>query len=146
MTADIIIANGLKTSVEILLSDQGRIVTAWPNTTGGTFRDGWPDLHTANHNVFRLDASGKVIWQVRRDDKGHMNWDYLNAEAKADDPTTEGYFDPFWSLGMDERGALDVQPVGVFRPGCKVYLTTRWWAYELDVETGIATCTGEQIK
>jgi len=108
--------------------------------------DVWPDLHTANHNVFRLDASGKVIWQVRRDDKGHMNWDYLNAEAKADDPTTEGYFDPFWSLGMDERGALDVQPVGVFRPGCKVYLTTRWWAYELDVETGIATCTGEQIK
>ena len=31
-------------------------------------------------------------------------------------------------------------------PGCLLGLSTRWWGYDLDPETGIATCTGEQQK
>ena len=133
-------------SDEIPLSDGGRLVEIWPRTGGRTFKEGWPSVYSANHNVLRLDAAGNVIWQIKRDDKGHINWDYLNAEAKAEDPQTEGYFDPFWNMALDERHAPAPQPAGVYRPGCKVYLTTRWWGYELDVETGVATCTGEQIK
>lgn len=129
---------------QLVATVDGDLIIRLENVYGSG--DIWPDLYTANHNVFRLDAAGNVVWQVRRDDKGHMNWDYLNAEAKAENPAAEGYFDPFWSLGMDESGARGAQPAGVFRPGCKVYLTTRWWAYELDVETGVATCTGDQIK
>lgn len=57
-----------------------------------------------------------------------------------------GYLDPFTSLGMDERGAIEAQPQGVWRPGCVVYLLTRSWSYVLDPETGVATCTGDQVK
>lgn len=146
MTGHVIGANGLKTGIEILLMNGDRVVTAWPNVPGGTFRDDWPDLHTANHNVFRLDAAGNVVWQVTREEGPHVDWAARHAHAKAEDPAAEGYFDPFWSLGLDERGALSTEPAGIFRPGCKVYLTTRWWSYELDVETGVATCTGNQVK
>ena len=108
--------------------------------------DIWPNLQTANHNVFLLDANSKMVWQVIREEKNHMNWEILHKIAKEKDPTCEGYFDPFWNLGLDERTAASPEPAGVYRPGCKVYLTTRWWLYELDVETGIATCTGDQVK
>ena len=115
-------------------------------------------LHTANHNVFRLKANNEVVWQVRRDDQGHMNWEYLNQEAKEADPTSEGYMDPFTNMST---GFFERRPTGLtgpfqpkvekvyfeeWAPGRLVWLTTRWWGYDLDPETGIATCTGEQVK
>ena len=119
-----------------------------------------PDLSVrdTNHNVFRLNANNEVVWQVRRDDRGHMNWEYLNQEAKEKDPTSEGYLDPFTGMST---GFFERQPTGLtgpFQPtmqmvyfddwtsGRLVGLNTRWWGYDLDPETGIATCTGEQVK
>jgi len=128
----------------VSLPDRGRIIQLyrWDESD----RD--LPLATANHNVFRLDAAGKVVWQVRRDDKGHMNWDYLNREARAEDPGCEGYFDPFNQLYLLDCSAPEAAEGEscFWQPGCRVYLNTRWWAYLLDIDTGIATCTGEQLK
>ncbi len=83
-----------------------------------------------------------------------MPWDQLHAFAIAKHMegfldgsyTSMGYLDPFTSMGLDERAAIDPEPKGVWRAGCVVYLLTRWWSYVLDPETGIATCTGDQVK
>ena len=108
--------------------------------------DVWPSLTLANHNVFRLNADNQVVWQVRRvENPTHASWEELHVMAKAKDPSCEGYFDPFWGMSMgDEQGKYD--PGDIYRPGCRIYLQTRWWAYSLDPETGIATCTGDQVK
>lgn len=115
----------------------------------------WPSLDLANHNLFRLDVNNRVVWQVRRvENSTHANWEILHELAKRKHAegafegyyTADGYMDPFFNMGLDESGALDAEPAGTYRPGCKVYLTTHWWSYELDVETGIATCTGNQVK
>ena len=84
----------------------------------------------------------------------HMPWDQLHEMAKRlkregridGAYTDQGYLDPFTSLGMDEREAIDSEPKGVLRPGCIVYLLTRRWSYVLDPETGVATCTGDQVR
>lgn len=133
---------------EVFLQCNDRIVLVEPAD------DHWPSLELANHNIFRLDANNRVVWQVRREEKGHMNWEILHELAKHKHAegdldgcyTANGFMDPFFNMGLDETGALAVEPTGTYRPGCKVYLSTRWWSYELDVETGIATCTGNQMK
>jgi len=110
--------------------------------------DKWPSLTLANHNVFRLNGAEEVVWQVWRDDKGHMNWDYINREAQAEDPGCEGYFDPFqhiYLLGCSTPQAGKGRSL-VWQPGFRVYLNTRWWTYLLDIDTGVATCTGDQLK
>jgi hypothetical protein len=141
MNGEIIKSVQIKVYSDIWLREGGRVVLANPAY-------GWidKDLGGANHNVFRLNARNEVVWQVRRVEDGYVNWEARNRHAKEDDPSAEGYLDPFWTLGLDETAALDPQPQGIYRPGCAIYLTTRWWAYKLDPETGIATCTGEQIK
>ena len=125
---------------ETVLPELGRIVLVEP------LEDQWPSITLANHNVFRLDAAGKVVWQVRRDERGHVNWEVRHAHATKENPDAEGYFDPFQHLSLDETRAQSPAPQGAYRPGCVIYLLTRWWAYVLDVETGVATCTGEQVK
>lgn len=125
---------------EIGMPDGGRIIDAWPLD-----QEHWPSLTLANHNVFRLNADNQVVWQVRREEDGCVDWEVRHRHAKAEDPSCEGYFDPFWGMSMgDEQGKYD--PSDIYRPGCRIYLQTRWWAYSLDPETGIATCTGDQIK
>lgn len=107
--------------------------------------DVWPSLAVANHNVFRLDADNQVVWQVRRVEDGYVDWESRHRHAKAKDPSCEGYFDPFWGMSMgDEHGKYG--PSNRYRPGCEIYLQTQWWAYHLDPETGITTCTGVKIK
>ncbi|QHE87463.1 hypothetical protein [Hydrogenophaga sp. BPS33] len=115
----------------------------------------WSDIELANHNVFRLNAKNEVVWQVRRvENPGSPSWPDKHAMARQwhqqgliDGAYTEdGYLDPFTRLAMDERAATDAEPQGIWRPGCVVYLLTRWWSYVLDPQTGIATCTGDQMK
>lgn len=110
--------------------------------------DVWPSLALANHNVFRLDAEGKVVWQVHRDERGHVNWEVRHAHAKEENPAAEGYFDPFSRLYMLDCPAAQSgeNRSTIWQSGCKVYLVTRWWEYLLDLDTGIATCTGDQVK
>jgi hypothetical protein len=113
------------------------------------------ELEIASHNVFRLNARNEVIWQVRRvENITRMPWDQLHVRAKAKysegSPdgayTAMGYLDPFTSMNLDERNAIDPEPKGVWRSGCVIYLLTHWWSYVLDPETGVATCTGDQVK
>ncbi|WP_300654003.1 hypothetical protein [Hydrogenophaga sp.] len=156
MTREILSFCDLRVIDMVKLADGGRIVHASPYSTPEfpTGKD-WPDIELANHNVFRLNAKNEVVWQVRRiENPTHMPWDQLHEMAKRlrregriDGAYTEqGYLDPFTSLGMDEHGAVEPEPEGVWRPGCVVYLLTRWWSYVLDPETGVATCTGDQVK
>jgi len=83
-----------------------------------------------------------------------MPWDQLHARVKAKHAevapdgacTPMGYLDSFTSLGMEDSGAIEAQPQCVWGHGCVVYLLTRSWSYVLDPETGVATCTGDQVK
>ncbi|MBL0943058.1 MAG: hypothetical protein IBJ04_01850 [Hydrogenophaga sp.] len=115
----------------------------------------WPDIELANHNVFRMNVKNEVVWQVRRvENETRMPWDRLHERAKEMHAqgnsdgryTAMGFLDPFTALNLDERSAIVPEPKGVWRPGCEVYLLTRWWSCLLDPETGIAACTGEQLK
>lgn len=136
--------------------DRSRIVNLHPySTPDHPHGKDWSSLNLANHNIFRLDANQRVVWQIRRlENPTHANWEILHELAKRKHAegafesyyTADGYMDPFFNMTLDERGALAPESVGIYRPGCKVYLTTRDWLYELDVETGIATCTGDQVK
>lgn len=108
--------------------------------------DVWPSLALANHNVFRLGAAGGVVWQVRRVEvPGRPSWEHLHELARSQTPGIEGYFDPFWSMQLDEHLANPDQP-GTYRPGCKIVLRTQRMWYALDVETGVATATGEEFR
>ena len=49
-------------------------------------------------------------------------------------------------MNLDERSAITNEPKGVWRSGCVIYLLTQRWSYVLDPETGVATCTGDQLK
>ena len=158
MTAEVIEVLNLQVYLQIGMPDGGRIVNLWPIKQ----RD-W-HLHTANHNVFRLDAHNQVIWQVTREETGYVNWESRHRHAKEDDPNCEGYYDPFTHLGTAffERHPLPEKPSSYSRlecnptfeeigfdtyaPGRLLWLTTRSWVYDLDPATGIATCTGEQFK
>jgi hypothetical protein len=81
-------------------------------------------------------------------------WDQLHARAKEKHAkgssdgahTPMGYLDPFTNMKLDERSAIDPEPRGIWRQGCVIYLLTHWWSYVLDPETGVATCTGDQVK
>ena len=119
-------------------------------------------LENTNHNVFRLDKDNNVVWQVRRvENPTHASWEELHRMAKEEDPNCEGYYDPFTNMGDKffvrgpiikwvEAGNLlqrqDDEYFDTYALGRLLYLRTHWWGYDLDPETGIATCTGEQQK
>ena len=159
MMGEIISAINIKIYQDISMPDGGRIILGNPGY-------GWldVDLNASNHNVFRLDAHNQVIWQVTREETGYVNWESRHRHAKEDDPTCEGYSDPFTDMGNKffKRRAIPEKPSSYSRlecnptvekivfdtyaPGLLLGLRTRRWAYDLDPETGVATCTGEQLK
>ena len=146
MTREVLESLDLQVYQQLPLADGGRIVSLCPYSTPDfPMGKNWPDLHTANHNVFRLDANNQVVWQVRRvESPTRRSWEDLHRDAKERNPACEGYLDPFMHMGLDESGALEAEPVGRYRKGCKVCLQTGEWrymcsvTYELDIETGIA--------
>lgn len=149
MRGEIIPQLSVQISKEVVLEGGHRLVSVNPITPR------WDDIELANHNVFRLNAQNEVVWQVKRVElPSTTSWEVMHelarkwhAEGAPDGAYTPmGYLDPFTSLGMDESGAIEAQPQGVWRPGCVVYLLTRSWSYVLDPETGVATCTGDQVK
>lgn len=140
----------------VKLSDGGRIVHLSPYSTSDfpTGKD-WPDIELANHNVFRLNAKNEVVWQVRRVELPDTTpWEVMHERARRwhaqGSPdgayTPMGYLDPFTSMNLDERSAIEPEPHGIWRQGCVIYLLTHWWSYVLDPQTGVATCTGDQLK
>lgn len=149
MRGEVIAGPNVQISKEVLLPNCQRLVSVNP------IQPRWEDIELANHNVFRLNAKNEVVWQVRRvENPGSPNWPdkhemakQWNREGLIDGAyTDQGLLDPFTSLGMEERDAIEPEPKGVWRPGCVVYLLTRRWSYVLDPETGVATCTGDQVK
>lgn len=137
---------------ELPLPNGDRIVFADPDGNS------WASIELANHNVFRLNANNEVVWQVRREESEYVNWESRNQHAKEKDPTSEGYMDPFINMSKQffirrptgKTGPYDVKEEEVYfdewAPGRLMWLATHWWGYDLDPETGIATCTGEQVK
>jgi hypothetical protein len=159
MIGEIIDHLGIQIYHEIGMPDGSVIVHADPK------EDHWRSVELANHNVFRLDAHNQVIWQVTRVETiGQMNWEVANRQAKEKDPNCEGFYDPFTDMGNKffKRRAIPEKPSSYSRlecnptvekivfdtyaPGLLLGLRTRRWAYDLDPETGVATCTGEQLK
>ncbi len=119
-----------------------------------------PDLplQIENHNVFRIDKNKNIVWQVRRSEERYVNWDSRHKHAKEDDPNCEGYRDPLRNLSENFFEITPLPDKGFFHPKFKTTyfdeyapgrllgLNTKWWAYDLDPETGVATCTGIQVK
>lgn len=109
-------------------------------------------------NIHTPLSTSLFVFLGKRVEDEYVNWESRNRHAKEDDPTAEGYFDPIIDMGrlFFERRPLPYK--GPFHPkyedvyfdtyaagrllGCR----TNWWAYHLDPETGIATCTGAQVK
>lgn len=99
---------------EICCSNDSRLVLADP------IDDIWSSLNLANHNIFRLDANQRVVWQVRRvENPTHANWEILHELAKRKHAegafesyyTADGYMDTFFNMTLDERGALETNGV-----------------------------------
>jgi len=144
----------------------GRLFDSVPMPDGGKiillirWNNSDPDLplQITNHNVFRLDSQNNVIWQVRREENGFVNWEYRNIHAKEDDPLSEGYADPFFAMSekfFEKEEILNKGPFHPkfkkvnfddYKPGRLLWLVTATWAYDLNPETGVATCRGEQVK
>lgn len=104
-------------------------------------------LEDANHNVYRLNAVGEVVWQVRRDDSNRPAdwWEQLHRLAR--EQGQDGAREPFMYIDLqypdgrritsDEYG--DGKDVAVWEPGCLIWLVgSAYQKYLLDPETGIA--------
>ena len=102
-------------------------------------------LHDANHNIFRLDKDGKVIWQVQRDDKGAINWEHIMAEVakgdKGDPETIRRARKPFTTLYLLDSDGNDLTKTGKWVDGLTLYgLSVNYGGrYQIDIDTGIAT-------
>lgn len=112
-------------------------------------RDGsepYQTLHDCNHNVFRLNPKGEVVWQVRRDDSIRPPgwWEMLHRMAREQGRDGERmpfmYIDLIYPNGKrissDEDG--DGKNIALWQPGCIIRLSGDDNAYNLDPETGIA--------
>lgn len=139
---------------QIKMPDGGRIIRLyrWDESEFDLPRD------IANHNIFRLDSHGRIVWRIKRDDGRFLNWDAADQIAKRDDPNSEGFIDPFISIGdrFFERHPLlnrgfyhpkfEIVIFDTYAPGRLLGAATNWLGYDIDPETGVATCTGEQMK
>jgi hypothetical protein len=104
-------------------------------------------IYDVNHNVFRLNAQGEVIWQVRRDDSNHPPnwWDNLHAHAREDGFDGARYLFRYITLTYPDGSHNVSQKTGdppdeaVWTPGCTIWLEgSAYQQYILDPETGIA--------
>ncbi len=115
-------------------------------------------LHDMNHNVFRLNKNNEIVWQVRRDERGYVNWESCHKHAKLEYPNSEGCKDPFYGMSekfFEEREqpnkkilapAVEEVWFDTYALGRMLWLSTGWYGYHLDPETGVAVCTGQQVR
>lgn len=104
-------------------------------------------LHDENHNVYRLNAQGDIVWQVQRDDSNHPPgwWDELHRQARAEG--LDGAREPFmriWVEDVDGTFQKDLDGrvpalVQHWTPRCTLHLDgSAYQHYILDPDTGIA--------
>lgn len=102
-----------------------------------------------NHNIYRLDANGNVVWQVQRQEQGKLypkDWE-LRSE-RGNEIFEREHLGPFARLSTTffKRGVFnEFEPTPpqyespVWKPD---YVLLAWvygrGVYELDIETGIA--------
>ena len=135
----------------ILLPEDNKIILASEYENGDAL-----SLHDINHNIFRLDASGNVVWQVQRDDRGRINWDYIMGEVakgeKGNPETIRHARKPFTSLspffirhgkyqdsGDNPPPLLECDKSLVWSADFVLIAGAGGECYELDVESGQAT-------
>lgn len=103
-------------------------------------------LHDVNHNIFRLNPEGEVVWQVRRDDAGKfINWESLHQHAR--ERGEDGAREPFMEFILNyPDGSDNINPhngnppdEAVWTPACTIELRgSAYQQYTLDPETGVA--------
>ncbi|GAA4340140.1 hypothetical protein GCM10023165_19900 [Variovorax defluvii] len=124
----------------VLLPEEERLVCYF-------FRNGESQVscYDENHNVFRLDRDGNVIWQVQRDEQGKLNWEAMDEHARV--RGEDGAREPFTKLlvvqpdGTRRRNPKDGSALDVdeWVPGCKVFSDSAdGQIYEIDIEAGVA--------
>lgn len=119
----------------------------------------WESINLENNNVFRLDRGRNLIWQISRNENGFINWDARNKNPTIINPFfTNGYRDPFANMGTqffvrwptkNNESLIPKVTYELFEtyaPGRILGLSTYEFEYDLDPETGIATCTGIPVK
>lgn len=138
---------------EIPMIDGGSIVLADP------IENNWQSANLENNNVFRLDKYRNLIWQISRNENGHINWEVRNKNPTIFNPTFKnGYRDPFASMGKKffvRRPTGDSRPYypkftyelfDTYAPGRLLGLSTYQFEYDLNPDTGVANCTGVPVK
>ncbi len=119
----------------------------------------WPNAQSVNHNVFRLDRSGDVIWQVRREEIPFANWGTSNKTPVLIEPgDSDEDCDPFAYMGThyfirrqeDENQRylpkFNYEFFDSYALGRFLGLSTYELEYDLDPATGIAVCTGVPVN
>lgn len=127
----------------LMLPNQDRIILLyyWDAT------DADLSLHDVNHNIFRLNPQGEMVWQVRRDDSIRPPdwWDILHRQAR--ERGEDGAREPFVYLtlkypdGTDNVNPRNGSPPdeAVWTPGCTIELSGSFYQqYTLDPDTGVA--------
>jgi hypothetical protein len=126
----------------LLLPKQEKIVVAFGYEETGEKAP--LSLYDSNHNIFRLDSQGKIIWQVRRDEKGKLKLEEWNERAARGEE--EEWREPFMTLsivypdGHHNHDPTTGEPpdIAEWYQGCKVIVSSfSGQAYELDVDQGI---------
>lgn len=96
-------------------------------------------LYDENHNIFRLDKDGNVVWQVQREELGKIRWDRIMASvAKGDFGHSRK---PFSCLYLLDSAGNDMTKTGQWTEGLRLFALSINYGgrYEIDIETGIAT-------
>lgn len=117
-------------SKQIFLPNEEKIALIWG------YLHGLP-LHDANHNIFRLNAQGEVVWQVRREEKDELTLEQVNKNWQA---IGQGEWrEPFMGFGLvHSDGRTESGDSLVWQPGCVVKVVSSiGHDYELDVEQGL---------
>lgn len=104
-------------------------------------------LYDDNHNVYRLNPTGEVIWQVRRDDSNRPPdwWEQLHRLAR--EQGQDGAREPFMYIQLEKPDGTritsdrngDGTNVEMWSPGSVIWLVgSAYQEYILDPDTGIA--------
>ena len=124
----------------IIRSDWG-VQPGWSNQTAIQFQ---------NHNIFRLDKTGNVIWQVKRDEgEAWAAWAKFRERAEALNEDDIWARSPFTTLYLKfADGTTNMDPVTYQYPaqtewveGAEIWCGTYdSRSYVLNPETGLAVC------